>query len=241
MNTNCKDCYFSNTTDSGCSFNIPELIKYDFDVKKIDGYNKIQNYKCSYAFSKKSYSKHKDNLPIDMEEFARQQNILKYFLIIDCENQNETQIISIHNILSKLNNPPEKLSILGHLNKSALKNVLNLLQEIDSIDWKFHNLIIKKQDDTDKLFDILNVATIKQNFILYIHFDSIEMLQEDINYINFLYNVKKPKYAAIRKNDNDMDGLCISANNLSLIKKEHGSEYIKFLSQDTKIIKKYYE
>ena len=67
------------------------------------------------------------------------------------------------------------------------------------------------------------------------------MLNEDLNYINFLSKVLKPKYAAIRKNDTNLDGLFIAMDNLRLIKNEHEDQYVKFLQSNNTIVRKYYE
>ena len=73
------------------------------------------------------------------------------------------------------------------------------------------------------------------------HANSVDSATEDLNYINFLSKVKKPKYMAIRKNDENLDGLFISTNNLKVIKDEHGSEYLKFLQKNNTLVRKYYE
>lgn len=240
MNTKCEDCYFSNS-NYGCSFNIPDLIKDSYEIKKQDGYNYIREYKCSYAFSKQSFDKYKDQLPEDIEEFVRQQNKLNYYLIVDASDELDDEILSISNSINTLNNIPHKISVITFIDKEQLKSTVKHYQSEMISDWKIHNLIIKNQSENERLFDILNVNTLRVDFIIYIHFQSISQLQEDLNYINFLYNVKKPNYAAIRKNDSNLDGLCLSTNNLSLLKREHSSKYIDFLSNNNTIVKKYYE
>ena len=127
------------------------------------------------------------------------------------------------------------------LNKEQLKSTVKHYRSEMISDWKIHNLIIKDQSENERLFDILNVNTLQVDFIMYVHFESLSQLQEDLNYINFLYNVKKPNYAAVRKNDSNLDGLCLSANNLSILKREYSSKYIDFLSKNNAIVKKYYE
>ena len=63
MNTICKRCLFVNpSTGEKCFFNIPTLLKSsDYCINDIDGYNVIENYNCSYAFSKEHYEKHKED------------------------------------------------------------------------------------------------------------------------------------------------------------------------------------
>lgn len=246
MNTDCSKCIFSETgDDTRCSFNIPNMIKEHYDISIVNNYNYIDNYKCSYAFSKETYDKHIDNLPQDMMQLMREQNEVAYYLIINCEKCNTEEIEKI--FIDHINNLlpiPKRVSIICHVNKDDLKSIIEEYKN-NKISWKVHNTTMKDLDDTEKLYDILNVNTKKDNEqILYIDYKSISDLQDDMNYINYLIHVRKPSIAGIRKSDDDLDGLCLSTSNLKNIKFEYKHTekgYIDFLRKDNTVIKKYYE
>lgn len=241
MNTDCSRCLFYKDI---CSFNIPELIKNHYNVIKNNNSDYIEDYKCSYAFSKDQYEKNKDNLPEDMIEFMRIANKLHYYLIISVDELIDKEIIDIYeNKIKPLHTPPIKLSLISKImNKKQIKNLIDYLkEEAKEIDWKIHNLTAQ-QNDEQKLFDILNVNVVKNvKNIWYVHSKSTDSLKDDLNYINFLSKVLKPKYPAIRKNDTNLDGLFISSDNLELIKSEHEDKYVNFLQNNQTLVRKYYE
>jgi hypothetical protein len=118
---------------------------------------------------------------------------------------------------------------------------IEFLQNNLSIPWKLHNLLVQ-QTDKDKLFDILNTNLVNNtNNIWFIKNHDLDTLNDELNYINFLSKILKPKYAAIRKNDNDLDGLFIAVENLKLIKNEYEDKYLEFLQNNNTIVRKYYE
>lgn len=248
MNTECIKCIFANEINDkskkDCEFNIPFLIQNDYDIDIKNNYNYINDYKCSYAFSKEQRDKHVENLPENMVEFMQHANKLNYYLIINYVGVSTDQIISIFdNYISKLHTLPTKLSLICNDSIDTIKQIIEHLQNKVSktIDWKIHNLI-SDQEDIDKLFDVINTNLVKTvSNIWYLHANSVDSATEDLNYINFLSKVKKPKYMAIRKNDENLDGLFISTNNLKVIKDEHGSEYLKFLQKNNTLVRKYYE
>ena len=248
MKTECIKCIFANEVNDeskqDCEFNIPFLIKNDYDIYIKDNYNQINDYRCTYAFSKQQRDKHIENLPENMVEFMRYANKLNYYLIINYVGVNSDEIISIFdNHISKLHTLPTKLSLICNDNKETIKKIIEHLQNkvSKSLDWKIHNLVFD-QEDIDKLFDVINTNLVKTvSNIWYLHASSIDSAKEDLNYINFLSKVKQPKYMAIRKNDENLDGLFISTNNLKIIKEEHGSEYLKFLQKNNTVVRKYYE
>lgn len=242
MNTECHKCIFNGATNE-CVFQIPILLKDHYVISKKNNANYIENYKCAYAFSTDVYDKHKENLPNDMQAFIKDTNKLNYYMIWDCEGLNSHQIIELyeHHIFT-LHTQPQKISIIAKLDSNdETQALLNYLKHNVSMPWKLHH-IIESQNDDDKLFDILNVNIINhtQN-IWFIKADSMNDLTNELNYINFLHKILKPKYAAIRKNNTNLDGLFISVDNLKLIKNEHEDKYIKFLQENNTIVRKYYE
>lgn len=243
MNTDCSRCLFYK---DACSFNIPQLINNHYNVVKNNNSNSdyIENYSCSYAFSKDQYEKNKENLPENMVEFMRIANKLHYYLIISADELTDKEIIDMYEEkIKSLHTQPIKLSLISRImNKNQIKNLIDYLrEEAKEIDWKIHNLTIQ-QDDEQKLFDILNINVVKNvKNIWYVHSKSLDSLKDDLNYINFLSKVLKPKYPAIRKNDTDLDGLFISSDNLQLIKNEHEDKYVNFLQNNQTLVRKYYE
>ena len=137
---------------------------------------------------------------------------------------------------------PTKLSIVCKFeSKLETKILVEFLQNNLSIPWKLHNLLVQ-QTDKDKLFDILNTNLVNNtNNIWFIKNHDLDTLNDELNYINFLSKILKPKYAAIRKNDNDLDGLFIAVENLKLIKNEYEDKYLEFLQNNNTIVRKYYE
>lgn len=241
MNTDCNKCIFNK--DNQCEFNIPNLLDGNYIIYKKDNSNYIENYKCSYAFSTKTFEEHKENLPSNMLEYVKYINRLNYYMVWDCEQLTVNEIIhNYQSYISQLHTPPTKLSLICQTkSKEETKTLIDFLQKSVSIPWKLHNLL-SNELDTDKLFDILNTNLINtvQN-IWFIKNNDLNMINEDLNYINFLSKVLKPKYAAIRKNDTNLDGLFIAMDNLRLIKNEHEDQYVKFLQNNNTIVRKYYE
>ena len=240
MNTDCSKCIFSD--NNNCLFNIVNLIKDHYNVVNKNGSNYIESYKCSYAFSKDKYEEHKKDLG-NIKDLVVTANKLHYYLIVCCVGLSEKDIIDTYNKIEQLHTKPQKLSLVCDIKKSNIKNLIDYLNNKSiTTDWKIHNLTTKNVPDTEKLFDILNTNVINTvSNIWYIHHSSISSIHEDINYINFLSKVLKPKYPAIRKNDINLDGLFISAKNLRLIKNEHEEKYIKFLQENNTLVRKYYE
>lgn len=242
-NTDCSKCVFSffENTNKKCYFNIPDLIFGDYTIKKNGKHDYIENYECSYAFSKNMYEKHEKDF-LKIKEIIYEQNSLTYYLIVDCYEANRSEIANLFkDHIYELNTLPSKVSIITNNNTEDVSYFLNHYQtNIKDTPWKIHN-VLNEESEESRLFDILNVNTIKDGHLIYIKYNSINTLQEDLNYVNFLARVKKPNYAAIKKRPEELDGLAISAKNLRLIKFDHKSEYINFLKNDDKLVRYYYE
>ena len=218
MNTDCGKCIFNN--NHKCKFNIPKLLSGQYIINKKDNNNYIENYKCSYAFSTDIFDQHKQDLPDDMSEFMKYKNKLDYYMIWDCDNLTATQIIENYTTyISHMHTLPTKLSIICQFESKLETQILvEFLQNNLSMPWKLHNLLLQ-QTDKNKLFDILNTNLVNNiNSIWFIKNNDLDRLNDELNYINFLSKILKPKYAAIRKNDDDLDGLFIAVENLKLIK-----------------------
>ena len=84
IDTVCSICHFFE--DDTCYFNIPTLISKDYKLEKKKNKYVIENYKCSYAFSKKQFEIHKDNLPDNFIDYVRAKNIIKYYKLISYKN-----------------------------------------------------------------------------------------------------------------------------------------------------------
>lgn len=243
MNTDCGKCVFANNNDAKCYFNITNLIEKDKDISLRNGYPYIKDYKCSYAFAKTIYEENKENLPEDISELAklvRSQNSLSFYIIIDATEKSKNDICNIlSDYIYELNVKPSKISIITKLESQDLKECIEYYKNIRDLTWKIHNLT-SDMSDHDKLYDILNVNTTNGQ-ILYVKYKSLSSLHEDLNYINYLSNVKKPNYAGIKKSDFDLDGLCISSKYLKEFKFNLGDKYMEFLSKPSELIEYYYE
>ena len=215
-NTLCEQCYFSKTVDSNesCVFDIPNLIKQYHSVENINNYYKLVNYNCRYGISSKTYQENIDKFDgIDLIEYIKQQNIVRYSLAIIANDKDSDNIISL---LSSLSIKPSYLTIICHQSKINSLHT-TLLNQQPYVPYKIHNFLetipapqalhIALETNKTKLGDLLWILT--QN--------SLEtcVKKDSIQQINYLINVEQrpAHYYKSSTISSSFDGIFINTNN----------------------------
>lgn len=247
VNTVCSFCHFFQ--DSNCLFNIPSLISKEYVVEKTDSNTIIKNYKCSYAFSEKQFSKHKDNLPEDFMDYVRYKNAISYYLILNLVDKTVDDIFKIYDdYIDKLYIKPYEISIACVLNKEDILKFIDGMKKRNKISWKSHNFVNTIDDiDENNVFHTITGTNLEANKTGYLYYSSEKFseLQEQINYVNFLATVKRPTgVAGLRESIGNLNGLCLPIEAFKEIKsysEKNNKYYIDTLKNDTEVIHPYYE
>ena len=247
VNTVCSTCYFFQ--DNKCYFNIPALISKDYKLENKKGKYVIDGYRCLYAFSKKQFDKHKDNLPEDFENYVRSKNVISYYIILNLTNKTVDEIINIYdNDIKTLNIKPYEISIACTLSKKNILKLINKMKKRNEISWKLHNFINDDDNANDNnIFHTItgtNLDSTKKGFVCYFN-DNFKEITEQINYANFIASVKKPlNLTALRDSVGSIHGLCFPIKSFKEIKaycEKKEEHYMETLKNNTEIIKPYYE
>jgi len=247
VNTVCSLCYFFQ--DSDCLFNIPSLISKEYTVEETDSNTIIKNYKCSYAFSKKQFNKHKDDLSKDFIDYVRRKNAISYYLILNLVDKTVDDIFKIYDdYIDKLYIKPYEISIACVLNKEDILKFIDGMKKRNKISWKSHNFVNSTGNmDENNIFNTITGTNLEANKTGYLCYsrENFSELQEQINYVNFLATVKRPPgVAGLRKSTGDLNGLCLPIVTFKEIKsysEKNNKYYMDTLKKDTEVIHPYYE
>lgn len=198
--TDCSKCIFSSEVDSGddsCKFKIIDGIK---DIKTIDiknNYYYINKYICKYGFSKdKQVSLEQDFPNINLIEYIKQKNYIKYYLVID-NLDNKLSLEDICNQILKLTIKPHCVSVLTRQESmpDAIKQCNQILKE--SMMWRLHNFFDMQIDFDIGSFTILSTAkqTKEANYVWFLHDYQIQTMLDEkaIEQINYIVNVEQPE------------------------------------------------
>lgn len=230
--THCKNCMFSKSSDndSPCEFDIISCIKDSHECTIKDNYWYIKDYKCRYAIGENFYNKqmrnHIEEQNLDIKKFIAFQNTIKYYLVINFDNNNYS-IEKLCNQIKKLEIPPKFLSIMFYSqDKNFMLNVVTVFKDIigDSIEYKIHNFVENISKD-EALFTILETTIRKNNsqYLWILDVDSLDYSVDDgsIEKINYQINVIQPICNMLRSkiSNNNFDTLFLNFENYSGITK----------------------
>jgi hypothetical protein len=239
-NTLCKKCIFAESMDSDnpCSFDIPSIIQKSGRLENEDGFYKINNYTCRYGFSKEIYEKNIDKFSnIDMIEYVKTQNIVKYSMILLISNTSyNSEIIKKISTISIL---PEYITIICYQDGGLIQH--DMLRYNPAIKYKIHNFLetvsyekaihIALETNKNKLSNLIWI--IKDTSVsTYIENDSIQN-------INYLINVMQNPafYYKSSKLNSQLDGVFINTDNYDTL-----SSNIEYkIYDDEKIIAEFYD
>ena len=217
INTICNDCYFAQptTSDKPCVFNIPNIVQEYKNIETYQGYNIIKNYNCRYGFSKKIYNEHIDKLSsLDMQEYVKQQNIVKYSigLIVETEDSFESCVDSINRLSIK----PSYITIICYADGNKLYDLLKSNLKFD-IDYKVHNFLENISGPRSLHIALETNKNKVGNLIWLLNYDSLTKVVENdsIQNINYIINVeqKPAHYYKCSSIDSQFYGIFINMNN----------------------------
>jgi len=214
-NTLCEQCFFAKETNSDkpCLFNIPDIIKDYHQIEKVNNYYKLVSYNCRYGFSKKTYHENIDKFnEINITEYIKQQNIVKYSLVIIAQNNDHSKIIES---LNKLSIKPFYITIICYNNGVPLHS--KLLEQTPYIPYKVHTFL-DKIPAPQALHIALETNKNKVGDLLWIlHDSSLESCvdNDSIQNINYIINVEQrpAHYYKNKKLASSFDGIFINTNN----------------------------
>lgn len=215
-NTICEKCYFAQSASSSkpCSFDIPNLVKDSHGVTEKNNYFVINNYTCRYGFSKNTYQENIDKFNnINMMEYVKQQNIVKYSLmLITNSNAFRTTIDNLNSLSIK----PEYITIICYGNGYDIHETLQ--QKLpEFIKYKVHSFF-ENISPPNALHVALETNKNKIGNLLWILDDeslAYVCKQDSIQNINYMINVeqKPAHYYRCNKIDSNFNGIFINSDN----------------------------
>ena len=247
--TSCKDCVFSHSINSikSCDFNLIDSIKATRDIETRDDYNYIPNYHCKYGLSKKTYYANKDKFEeIDLMNYIRHRNLIKYYLVIDLEDDTDIEALCLH--INSLSIKPDFISILAYASDMA-----DLIEAIKThigsdIKWKLHNLINKDMDHSLALKVALDTSPIldKTQFIWINRSSDIQYIAESdaVSKINYIVNIEQPVCNFIGSqtlSSNNFHNLLMSVSTYKHIVKNISSSLMDGIEQIGTTVTAYYD
>jgi hypothetical protein len=226
MRTLCSKCLFSDYSDSpdSCAMGIVSRIKNIYNIDKDENnFNIINEYKCLYGFDLKTYDENKENIgPIDeltQKIYARCE--VPYYIVIFLE---ESGIDNLIDSIQALPIKPKYVSIVVFANNNT-KTIIEKLQKLNIVcEWKLHNFILEesKEKTLNIIFDTNAFNNNSQYIWVIDHTFGIKDIDKDINDINEIMTIYKPKTHMLCKTDTfSLNGLFISFENFKHLCKEN--------------------
>ena len=192
--TLCSRCIFADmSVDTGCFFKIPGFIKeYKVIKKDEDGYNTIEDYTCSYAFSKKIYEDNPESIGSkeDLIEQIKVNNTIKYTICLFAEGDSDRTLAVLRKI-KNLSIHPLHIQIVGLAdNMDKIYKKLekgNILPK--NTTWKCNGFYVHTN-----YYDMIRAATATNNqlksipFLLFANENTIDKIEKNniIGLINHL-------------------------------------------------------
>jgi len=247
--TSCKDCVFAHSITSikTCDFNLIDSIKNTRGIEIRDDYNYIPNYHCKYGLSKKTYYANKDKFEeIDLMNYIRHRNLIKYYLVIDLEEDTNIQELCLY--INSLSIKPDFISILAYA--SDMIDLIEIIKVHISADikWKLHNLINKDMDHNLALKVALDTSPIldKTQFIWINRSSDMQYISESdiVSKINYIVNIEQPVCNFIGSrtlSSNNFHNLFMSVSTYKHIVKNVSSSLADGIDQIGTIVTAYYD
>lgn len=228
--TICANCLFASKTNSkkACKFDIIDTIK---DHKKIsideNNFYKIENYICKFCMSKSFYEKNilvnKSYDNIDLENYIKNKNQIKYYLIINTNDNYDLE--KLYDNIGSLDIQPKLTSIMTHkFSTQKIESLLNIFnQQKYTFKYRFHNFI-EDVDKNEALFTVMDTTSKTNNFeyLLILDVESLDsfVTKKSILQINYIINVIQPDSNVLKKDINgNFDTLFITIENYKGITK----------------------
>lgn len=236
-NTICEKCFFAQQiSDSNpCVFNIPNLIKDIHNVIEKNNFFIINNYTCRYGFSKNIYQENIDKFNnIDMIEYIKQQNIVRYSLALITSNKTFKNTIDNLNSLSI---KPDYITIICYGNGYDIHETLQ--QKLpEFIKYKVHSFL-ENIPAPKALHIALETNKNKIGNLLWILDDESIVhatTNDSIQNINYMINVeqKPAHYYKCNKINSNFNSIFINTDNYWTLSKTQ--DYTIENNQNTLVI-----
>jgi hypothetical protein len=244
ISTNCQDCIFAQPVESGnkpCSLGIPDLVQDSKPISIRNNYYYIDDYVCRFAFSKKIYEEHKEELnTVDMVQLLSDRSGIKYYLILKIKN--EDNIEELCDTINKLTVKPVYLSFAlceySHT-KALIKTLENKLDK--NIKWKIHNFI-EVNHESLLISNILDTNKKANNSHYFIFFNSEEAgnLEQYIMRINTIVNIEQKSFSILAKKQGEINGVFVPFENYVFLRPYLESEYFSEIFNNTNCKVEYY-
>ena len=235
-NTNCERCIFSDFASSSdpCKMNIIDQIKDIYNIEIKNKYFYIKDYRCKYGFDIDIYKEYKDKIGSlqDLENHLKQNNYIKYLLIIKLDDKLLSYLDKICDIINSLYIPPQFVCFFTLQNNETSKHIETISTKLnDNIKWKLNNFLFE-QEFGDYISTIIS-TNFKKNDAPYFWInngDITDKINENLININKIINIIQPKAQALIKNNLDWNGIFLSFDNYAEIVRAFGSNIIEGLS-----------
>jgi hypothetical protein len=222
LSTNCAKCVFAKQADNKepCEFGIITGIKELKNTEIKDNYYYINDYVCKYGFSKDKILNINNDFPeIDIKEYIKYKNYVKYYLTIN-HLGNNVDIAEICNNILKLSVLPSGVSIITRQDTIAtsFKNCEKIFANTE-IKWKLHNFLDPSIDFDHALYTAMstNEHFKKCHFIWTVNDKSLleHAENQNINNINYIVNILQPEIGILKSKhtENSIDGLFMTKKN----------------------------
>lgn len=224
--TQCKNCIFAKDSHSDipCEFYIIDQLKENKqdDLKIVDNYYQINNYRCLYGFSKEKIDDINPLLKdISIKDYIIEKNYIKYYLLIDnmLLNSNPSSIVTfVNNLIIK----PKVVSIITKTEKPQL--MIDYFNEniAESVVWRIHNFYNEMIDSESAVYSIMStnkyLDTINYLWIINdIDLDN-RIKSKEIEQINHTINIIQPSIGILNKKGEDyFNGLFLTKKNYLML------------------------
>jgi hypothetical protein len=215
-NTSCEKCAFSNPVESSeknCIFDIPS--KINRNIKTINNYNFIENYKCLYGFSKNQIENNEDLKNVDIKDLVIEKAKLKYYFIIDLRNTDSLYIDQVIRDINNLEIKPNYLSLIVGSNDADL--VHNCIKNnLSCRKWKMH-VFLETTSLNDCINLILDTNIIESNAWCVLFAEAAFLKTKDININKIINNlqeifiIKQDNFFGVKYEDNNLNLLCLNS------------------------------
>lgn len=247
-NTSCEKCFFANeaSADRSCEFHIPEAISDQKNIKIINGYNYIANYRCKYGISKEKANEIKNyNTEIDLKRYSTEHAFVKYFLY--CRIHKEDDLEHICNDIKKLQSYPGAVSLVFD-HDCDVSNAQSVCNKVlgKAFPWKLHYILETKEES--EIFHICTSTDERISRYPYVWIVDSQILNrgvhnDSINRINYIINVDQPSLGIlISKSCIDyLIGIFITIDNINGIYKHINQNIGKGIEESYKNSIGYYD
>jgi hypothetical protein len=212
--TECKKCIFCND-DSWCHFNIPQAITNN-QIQVDHNLKIINNYACSYAFGKDTFTKNTLFSKEDIINRILDINHIKYTLILNFDTINKSK----KDILDKISNDfkPKNMVCFG---KTVESDLVEYFETNIDIPWKVNKILphIDEQISIISAIDTIIDKYHSANFLYISHPDTFDNLEKVMNTIH-ITSVINHNYGIYLNNLSSLDGMFMTYDVYKILAEE---------------------